>query len=49
MALLEITLVLGLTPIQRDMTMWLSPPVALAGVATFTLVDLVLVVWLVDE
>jgi hypothetical protein len=49
MALLKITLVRLLTQIQRDMTIWLSPPVALAGVAMFTLVDLVLVVLLVDE
>jgi hypothetical protein len=49
MALLKITLVRLLTQIQRDMTMWLFPPVALAGAATFTLVDLALVVLLVDE
>jgi hypothetical protein len=49
MALFKITLVRLLTQIRRDMTIRLSPPVALAGVATFTLVGLVLVVLLVDE
>jgi hypothetical protein len=49
MALLKITLVRLLTQIQRDMTIWPFHPVALAGVATFILVDLVLVVLLVDE
>lgn len=49
MALLEITLLRSVTLIQQDMIIWLSPPAALAGVAMFTLVDLVLVVLLVDD